>query len=53
LRGEDFRRKVSAAGFATNGWHKTTVPNTVVGTLVDDKTYPDPTYGTNLKNLPG
>jgi len=45
--------KVSAAGFATNGWHKTTVPNTVVGTLVDDKTYPDPTYGTNLKNLPG
>jgi exo-1,4-beta-D-glucosaminidase len=25
----------------------------VVGTLVDDKTYPDPTYGTNLKKLPG
>src|SRR5438128_1069033 len=45
--------KVSVAGFAPAGWHKTTVPNTVVGTLVDDKTYPDPTYGTNLKNLPG
>jgi exo-1,4-beta-D-glucosaminidase len=45
--------KVSVAGFATTGWHKTTVPNTVVGSLVDDKTYPDPTYGTNLKNLPG
>src|SRR5882724_1089710 len=45
--------KVSAAGFATNGWHKTMVPNTAVGTLVDDKTYPDPTYGTNFKNLPG
>jgi len=45
--------QVSLPGFATSGWHKTTVPNTVVGTLVDDKTYPDPTYGTNLKNFPG
>jgi exo-1,4-beta-D-glucosaminidase len=45
--------QVSRAGFATAGWHKTTVPNTVVGALVDDKTYPDPTYGTNMKNLPG
>jgi exo-1,4-beta-D-glucosaminidase len=45
--------QVSKAGFSTNGWHKTTVPNTVVGTLVDDQTYPDPTYGTNMKNLPG
>jgi exo-1,4-beta-D-glucosaminidase len=45
--------KVSAPGFATAGWHKTTVPNTVVGTLVDDKTYDDPTYGMNLKKLPG
>ena len=44
---------VSQVGFATAGWHKTTVPNTVVGTLVDDKTYPDPMVGTNLKNLPG
>lgn len=45
--------QVSTAGFAANGWHKTTVPNTVVGTLVDDKTYPDPMFGTNLKKLPG
>jgi exo-1,4-beta-D-glucosaminidase len=45
--------KISAPGFATAGWHKTTVPNTVVGTLVDDKTYPDPMVGTNLKKLPG
>ena len=44
---------VSQAGFAGAGWHKTTVPNTVVGTLVDDKTYPDPMIGMNLKNLPG
>ena len=45
--------QVSKPGFATSGWHKTTVPNTVVGTLVDDKTYLDPTYGTNLKKFPG
>jgi exo-1,4-beta-D-glucosaminidase len=45
--------QVSTQGFAAAGWHKTTVPNTVVGTLVDDKTYPDPTYGTNLKSFPG
>lgn len=45
--------QVSQPGFATTGWHKTTVPNTVVGTLVDDKTYPDPMVGTNLKSLPG
>src|SRR6266478_2685887 len=45
--------QVSTPGYAASGWHKTVVPNTVVGTLVDDKTYPDPTYGTNLKNFPG
>src|SRR6266446_9053713 len=45
--------KVSQVGFATEGWHKSTIPNTVVGTLVDDKTYAEPMLGTNLKSLPG
>jgi exo-1,4-beta-D-glucosaminidase len=45
--------EISRPGFATDGWHKTTVPNTVVGSLVNDKTYPDPNLGTNFKNLPG
>src|SRR5262249_15857070 len=44
---------VSRTGLSTSGWHQATVPNTVVGALVDDKTYADPTYGTNMKNLPG
>src|ERR1700739_650421 len=44
---------ISSAGFAATGWHKTTVPNTVVGTLVDGATCPDPPYGTNLKKFPG
>jgi len=46
-------QQVSTPGFEATGWHKTTVPNTVVGTLVDDKTYPDPMYGMNMKKLPG
>ena len=50
---KDTGDKISQPGFASTGWHKTTIPNTVVGTLVDDKTYPDPMVGTNLKNFPG
>jgi exo-1,4-beta-D-glucosaminidase len=45
--------QVSQTGFVTSGWHQTTIPNTVVGALVDDKTYPDPMVGTNFKTLPG
>ena len=50
---KDLGEQISQVGYATARWHKTTVPNTVVGTLVDDKTYPDPMVGTNLKSLPG
>jgi exo-1,4-beta-D-glucosaminidase len=45
--------QVSAVGFDASRWHHTDLPSTVVGALVNDKTYPDPTYGTNLKSLPG
>src|ERR1700731_3239336 len=45
--------KISVAGFAAERWHRTDIPATVVGVLVTDKTYPDPNYGTNLKNFPG
>ncbi|HKT48538.1 MAG TPA: hypothetical protein VJP87_13515, partial [Candidatus Acidoferrales bacterium] len=45
--------EISKAGYTTSGWHKIEVPATVVGALVTDKTYPDPDYGTNLKNFPG
>src|ERR1700687_3058415 len=45
--------KISIAGFAAGGWHRTDIPATVVGVLVTDKTYPDPNYGTNLKSFPG
>src|ERR1700736_5764707 len=45
--------EISVAGFHAGAWHKTEVPSTVVGALVTDKTYPDPSYGTNLRSLPG
>jgi len=45
--------EISTAGFNAKGWHRTDIPSTVVGALVTDKTYPDPTYGTNLKSFPG
>jgi exo-1,4-beta-D-glucosaminidase len=45
--------QISAAGFKTDGWHSTDVPSTVVAALVADKTYPDPYYGMNLRDIPG
>jgi exo-1,4-beta-D-glucosaminidase len=44
---------VSRPGFPTVGWHRATVPSTVVAALVADGTYPDPHYGTNLRSFPG
>ena len=44
---------LSQPGFATAGWHRATVPTTVVSALVADGTYPDPYYGMNLRKLPG
>lgn len=44
---------VSTAAFKPNGWYPTTVPMTVVAALVNNKVYPDPYYGMNLRSLPG
>jgi exo-1,4-beta-D-glucosaminidase len=46
-------REISRAGFRTGGWHKASVPTTVVAALVADGTYPDPYFGMNLKSFPG
>lgn len=45
--------QISTVGFDANGWHSANIPSTVVAALVADKTYPDPFYATNLRNLPG
>jgi hypothetical protein len=39
--------KIAAAGFDTHGWYAATVPGTVLTSLVNDKVYPDPSYGEN------
>src|ERR1700722_6341758 len=44
---------ISTAKFVTKGWHEATVPTTVVAALVKDKTFPDPLFGTNLRQYPG
>jgi len=45
--------QISTVRFDAAKWHRTNLPNTAVGALVDDKTYKDPMFGTNLKSLPG
>ena len=45
--------EISRPGFHVNGWHKASVPTTVVAALVADGTYPDPYFGMNLKSFPG
>src|SRR5579864_2005831 len=44
---------ISTARFSPQGWHKITVPTTVVAALVSDKTLPDPFFGMNLRDFPG
>jgi exo-1,4-beta-D-glucosaminidase len=44
---------ISMPGFPVRSWHSVTVPTTVVGALVKDKSLPDPYFGMNLRKLPG
>jgi len=44
---------LSAPGFETAGWHRATVPTTVVGALVEDETFPDPHFAMNMREIPG
>lgn len=45
--------QISTVGFDTKGWHRGTVPTTVLAALVADATYPDPYPGKNLLSIPG
>lgn len=44
---------ISTAKFQPSGWYPVSVPTTVVGALVKQKVYPDPTFGMNLRSIPG
>jgi mannosylglycoprotein endo-beta-mannosidase len=43
---------VATAGFKPEGWYAATVPGTVLTTLVDNKVYPEPLYGENMRPIP-
>ncbi len=43
---------VSSAAFRPTGWYTATVPGTVLTTLVDNKVYPEPLYGENMRLIP-
>src|SRR5271156_276212 len=53
LSGDPTGAQISTTGFKTDRWHSVTVPSTVVAALVADKTYPDPYFGKNLRDIPG
>lgn len=44
---------ISTAGFSTQGWYPAKLPATVLSALVEDKVYPDPYTGMNLRSIPG
>ena len=44
---------ISESQFRPKSWYPASVPSTVVGTLVEDKVYPDPLVGMNLRMIPG
>ncbi|MGB9181409.1 MAG: sugar-binding domain-containing protein [Pyrinomonadaceae bacterium] len=44
---------LSDKSYQPSNWYPATVPSTVVGTLVENKVYPDPFFGMNLREMPG
>ncbi len=44
--------QLSQSEFALNGWKATTVPGTVLTTMLNNKEVPDPFYGINNKKIP-
>ncbi|HYK91310.1 MAG TPA: hypothetical protein VE398_21240, partial [Acidobacteriota bacterium] len=44
---------ISTVGFQSSDWYPAKVPTTVLGALVEDKVYPDPYTGMNLRSVPG
>src|SRR5579871_4810941 len=44
---------ISTSGFQPSNWYRSAVPSTVVNALVENKVYPDPYFGMNLRSIPG
>ena len=45
--------EIASTGFRPDGWYAATVPSTVIAALVNNKVYPDPYFGMNLRSIPG
>jgi len=45
--------EISTSRFQPREWYRTSVPSTVVSALVNNKVYPDPYFGMNLRSIPG
>ena len=45
--------EISSVGFSTRDWYPATLPSMVMSALVEDKVYPDPYTGVNLRSIPG
>ena len=45
--------EISKVGFSTRDWYPATLPSTVLSALVENKVYPDPYTGVNLRSIPG
>src|SRR6478736_3808680 len=43
---------VSSTRFHPQNWYVATVPGTVLATLVNNKVYPEPLYGENMRQIP-
>jgi len=43
---------VSTASFHPENWYTATVPGTVLTTLVNNRVYPEPLYGENMRQIP-
>ena len=44
---------LATAACDTRGWYAATVPTTVLSALVEDRVYPDPYFGMNLRSIAG
>ena len=44
--------EISGTKFRPENWYPATVPGTVLTTLVNNKVYPEPLYGENMRSIP-
>ncbi|MDP4224670.1 MAG: glycoside hydrolase family 2 TIM barrel-domain containing protein, partial [Bacteroidota bacterium] len=49
----DDGKTISSSLYQPQKWYPATVPTTILATLVANKVYPDPYYGTNIETIPG